>query len=89
MQSKNQYFKVSISNRKMGEICEMSALYLENLKRKDALVDLGVDGLILKKTGLILSCATHLVQNTVQVPMASSFKYYTPNILLHKRSARY
>jgi len=31
----------------MGEICEMSEFYLENLKRKDALVDLGVDGLIL------------------------------------------
>jgi hypothetical protein len=31
----------------MGEICEMSVLYSENLKRKDALVDLGVKGLII------------------------------------------
>jgi len=58
MQSKKQYFKVSVPNIKMGEICEMSALYLENLKRKDALVDLGVDGLILTNRIYFIMCDT-------------------------------
>jgi hypothetical protein len=36
----------------------MSALYSENLKRKDALVDLGVDGLILTNMIYFIMCDT-------------------------------
>ena len=36
----------------------MIALYLESLKRKDALVDLGVDGLILTNRIYFITCDT-------------------------------
>ena len=36
----------------------MSALYSENLKRKDALVDLGVDALILTNRIYFIMCDT-------------------------------
>ena len=39
-------------------MCEMSALYLKTLKRKDALVHLGVDGLILTNRIYFIMCDT-------------------------------
>ena len=64
----------------------MHALYSETLNIKDALVDLGVDGLILTNRIYFIMCDT-LAHNTAQGPMASSFEHC--NTLFHKRRAIY